>query len=159
MQNKQVVAVAITIVLVVITGSMVLWQKQQASSLSESTQSPGTQNSYISEGNPSSANLETLNPNSQTPSSTSKTVTQQTKPASGRVATEVAQHNSKTSCWSTINGNVYDLTSWIPQHPGGERAILQICGKDGSLKFNHQHGGAPQQAMILAGFKIGIAAQ
>lgn len=69
---------------------------------------------------------------------------------------DVSQHNSRTSCWSSINGNVYDLTSWIPKHPGGEQAILSICGKDGSEKFNKQHGGAAKQAAVLAGFKIGV---
>lgn len=70
---------------------------------------------------------------------------------------DVSSHNSKTSCWSIINGSVYDLTSWVPQHPGGERAILSICGVDGSANFNGQHGGSSKIASILAGFKIGIA--
>lgn len=71
----------------------------------------------------------------------------------------VAEHNSRESCWSSINGNVYDLTSWIPQHPGGEQAILQLCGKDGSAKFNGMHGGSATQENILAGFKIGVLVQ
>lgn len=69
----------------------------------------------------------------------------------------VPSHNSRESCWTIINGAVYDLTSWIPMHPGGERAILQLCGTDGSAKFNAQHGGQTKQATVLAGFKIGSA--
>jgi cytochrome b involved in lipid metabolism len=83
-------------------------------------------------------------------------------PVAGTTATssvvtleEVATHNTRESCWTMINGDAYDLTSWIPQHPGGEDAILQLCGTDGSAQFNGQHGGAAQQAAILAGFKIG----
>jgi len=68
----------------------------------------------------------------------------------------IAQHDSRTSCWSAINGSVYDLTSWIQKHPGGEQAILQLCGTDGSAKFNGQHGGQAKQATVLAGFKIGV---
>lgn len=68
-------------------------------------------------------------------------------------------HDSKQSCWSTINGNVYDLTSWIPQHPGGEENILRLCGIDGSDAYNGQHGGSRKVASILFGFKIGVAAQ
>jgi cytochrome b involved in lipid metabolism len=79
--------------------------------------------------------------------------------AAGIASTEVAAHNSRETCWSTINGNVYDLTSWIPEHPGGEQAILQLCGTDGSAKYNGKHGGAEKQALILAGFKLGVAAQ
>ncbi len=74
-------------------------------------------------------------------------------------AAQIVGHNGRASCWSSINGNVYDLTSWIPQHPGGEQAILQLCGTDGSAKFNGQHGGSPRQAAILAGFKIGSLAK
>ena len=70
-------------------------------------------------------------------------------------AEEIATHNSKESCWSSINGSVYDLTSWIPNHPGGEQGILRICGIDGTEKFIGKHGGAERQATILAGFKIG----
>lgn len=77
----------------------------------------------------------------------------------GITAAEVALHGSADSCWSMINGNVYDLTSWIPEHPGGPQAILQLCGKDGSQKFNKQHAGQALQEKALAGFKIGAVAQ
>ena len=73
------------------------------------------------------------------------------------VTLDVASHNTRESCWTSINGSVYDLTSWIPQHPGGEAAILQLCGTDGSAKFNGKHSGSAQQERILAGFKIGAA--
>lgn len=81
-----------------------------------------------------------------------------TPTASGITSAEVATHASRTSCWSIINGNVYDLTSWIPKHPGGEGAILGLCGMDGSRKFNGQHGGDSGKLRILSGFKIGVAA-
>lgn len=68
---------------------------------------------------------------------------------------DVSAHSTRESCWTVINGGVYDLTSWIPQHPGGEQAILKLCGIDGSEIFNRKHGGAPRQTTILAGFKIG----
>lgn len=67
----------------------------------------------------------------------------------------VATHANRASCWSVINGTVYDLTSWIPQHPGGESAILKLCGVDGSARFNAQHGGGKKQEAILLGFALG----
>lgn len=72
---------------------------------------------------------------------------------------QVAMHASAASCWSVIRGNVYDLTSWITKHPGGQAAILQLCGKDGTAAFVGQHGGSPQQESVLATFKIGVLAQ
>lgn len=73
----------------------------------------------------------------------------------GITLSQIAKHNSSTSCWSAINGSVYDLTSWIPNHPGGEQAILSMCGIDGSNAYNNQHGGSSKPARILGGFKIG----
>ncbi len=72
---------------------------------------------------------------------------------------QVATHANGTSCWTAINGGVYDVTSWINQHPGGPGAILSICGKDGSAAFNGQHGGQARPASELAGFKIGALAK
>jgi cytochrome b involved in lipid metabolism len=70
--------------------------------------------------------------------------------------TQVAAHKSSASCYTVISGEVYDLTSWISQHPGGSSAILSICGVDGTAAFNGQHGGQSRPASELAGFKIGV---
>jgi cytochrome b involved in lipid metabolism len=67
----------------------------------------------------------------------------------------VATHNSQPSCWTAVNGSVYDVTKWIAQHPGGAQAILSLCGKDGSAAFNNQHGGQRKPENELASFKIG----
>ncbi len=78
---------------------------------------------------------------------------------SGITLAQIAEHNSRSSCWSAINGNVYDLTSWIPNHPGGEKKILSLCGIDGSSGYNGQHGGDSKTARVLGGFKIGAYAK
>lgn len=72
---------------------------------------------------------------------------------------DVAAHKDDSSCWTIIDGSVYDLTQWVSQHPGGEQAILSICGVDGSAAFHGQHGNNPRQENILATFKIGTLAQ
>lgn len=72
---------------------------------------------------------------------------------------QVAVHNSASSCWSVINGGVYDLTTWIGQHPGGKQAIMGLCGKDGSTAFNGQHEGGEKQAAMLVTLKIGVLSQ
>lgn len=90
----------------------------------------------------------------QTQSIPQKT-TEPKKTSSGYTTADVSIHNSVDSCWSIINGNVYDLTSYISRHPGGERNILRICGKDGSSAFEGQHGGESRPENILASYKIG----
>lgn len=73
---------------------------------------------------------------------------------------QVAAHSTSRNCWTSIQGNVYDLTNWISQHPGGEEAILSICGKDGTQAFEGQHGSASdtRPKEMLATFKIGTLA-
>lgn len=74
---------------------------------------------------------------------------------SSYTSAEVAMHNSDASCWSIVNESVYDLTSYISKHPGGEREILRICGKDGSSSFEGQHGGESRPERTLANYWIG----
>jgi cytochrome b involved in lipid metabolism len=73
---------------------------------------------------------------------------------------QVAANNSKSSCWTIIDSKVYDITKYVPNHPGGEAEILKICGKDGTVLFakpmEHKEGGASD---VLAGFKIGKLAK
>ena len=71
------------------------------------------------------------------------------------VKADIAKHPDVSSCWTIINGGVYDLTEWVGKHPGGRQAILSICGKDASAAFNAQHGDAQLQQEILKGYKIG----
>jgi len=66
----------------------------------------------------------------------------------------VASHVDATSCWTVIDGNVYDLTSWIGKHPGGDKAILASCGKDGSQLFDNKHGMDPKKWEWLQSFKV-----
>lgn len=74
---------------------------------------------------------------------------------SGYTLADVTAHASRTDCWVAVNGNVYNLTTWIAQHPGGPAAIAKLCGTDGSAAFNKQHGGQAQANAALAQFKIG----
>ncbi len=70
-------------------------------------------------------------------------------------AAEVLKHSSGTDCWSVIKGEVYDLTAYVKDHPGGANLIKAICGKDGSSSFASQHAGAAKPKNILAAFALG----
>lgn len=96
---------------------------------------------------------------STTPITTTPTKIPTSTTTSGISLSTISSHNSRASCWSAINGSVYDLTSWVPNHPGGEQTILSLCGKDGSAGYNGQHGSSSRPAGILAGFKIGTFAK
>lgn len=68
---------------------------------------------------------------------------------------EVEQNASAESCWVAIDGDVYDLTDWIPQHPGGADRIEALCGTDGTAQFEGQHGGQDGPESQLEQYRIG----
>lgn len=61
-------------------------------------------------------------------------------------AEDVAAHATETDCWAIIDGSVYDITEYIPRHPGGDD-ILRACGVDATTQFS--------QRMTPDGEKIG----
>ena len=67
----------------------------------------------------------------------------------------VATHNTATNCWTIVNGNVYNLTSWIALHPGGPNVIQGMCGIDASAAYTGQHGSKSKPAGKLAGYLVG----
>ena len=54
-------------------------------------------------------------------------------------AEEVAKHNKKDDCWVIVDGKVLDVTAFLPDHPGGEKAILLYAGRDATEEFNMLH--------------------
>jgi len=104
---------------------------------------------------------------SPTPSPTAQVATPKPSPTptaevttqAGYTMAKVKENNSASSCWSIINGNVYDLTKWISSHPGGRSAITGICGRDGTSTFNGKHRGDGGPASILSGYLLGPLAK
>lgn len=47
---------------------------------------------------------------------------------------EVEKHGTENDCWTVIDGGVYDITSYIGRHPGGNE-ILRACGADSTQLF------------------------
>jgi len=52
---------------------------------------------------------------------------------------EVAKHDKKDDVWVVVNGQVLDVTKFLPDHPGGEKAILLYAGRDATEEFNMLH--------------------
>ncbi len=69
---------------------------------------------------------------------------------------QVSSHNTSSDCWSVVSGGVYNLTSWIAKHPGGQSAIKGMCGLDGTVGFLAQHNGDTKAINTIASYKIGI---
>lgn len=69
---------------------------------------------------------------------------------------DVKKHADPSSCWTVIDGKVYDVTQWIGQHPGGPNRIEALCGNDATGAFNGQHSNDTTPHKRLASFQIGV---
>ncbi len=90
-------------------------------------------------------------------SETSESVAKETSVVDGGYTLEeVAAHATKENCWSAIGGSVYDLTTWVSRHPGGENPIVGLCGIDGTQRFEKKHGSSKSAQGALLLLKIGL---
>lgn len=76
-------------------------------------------------------------------------------PEEGYSMATVEANNTAESCWVAVNGFVYDVTDWIPQHPGGPERIIPLCGTDATTAFGTQHGDAELPNQRLSQFLLG----
>lgn len=142
-KQRKIAIIILTAVVAIATTVVILGANKKSTSSTESQtgSTSSSQSQQSSSGSSSAGNSS---------GSTTKTIS----------ASEVAQHNSASSCWTIINGKVYDITKEIDVHPGGDQ-ILQACGKDGTVAFNSSgkggqgHSSSAQQQ--LASFQIGVA--
>ena len=66
---------------------------------------------------------------------------------------EVALHNTESDCWTYVENKVYDLSKWLPEHPGGAALVLVMCGVDGAAAFRDHH--KAEQDNALSTYYIG----
>merc|ERR1711976_844944 len=49
---------------------------------------------------------------------------------------ELSKHNSYDDCWFVIHGKVYDVTSFMDDHPGGDEVLKDVAGDDGTQGYD-----------------------
>ncbi|KAG9238368.1 FMN-dependent dehydrogenase-domain-containing protein [Amylocarpus encephaloides] len=54
-------------------------------------------------------------------------------------ASEVAKHNKPDDCWVCLYGDIWDVTSFLPNHPGGSSIILKLSGRDATEDYDPIH--------------------
>lgn len=67
------------------------------------------------------------------------------------------QHNKRDDAWSAFNGKVYNITHYLPYHPGGEKELIRVAGRDGSKLFALTHAWVNLEYMLdscLVGFLV-----
>ncbi|PIA33788.1 hypothetical protein AQUCO_04000089v1 [Aquilegia coerulea] len=41
---------------------------------------------------------------------------------------EAGEHNTRDDCWVVVDGKVYDVSSYLDEHPGGDDVLLKATG-------------------------------
>lgn len=71
---------------------------------------------------------------------------------------EVAAHAVPEDCWMAIDGQVYDLSAYLPEHPSRPAVINPWCGREASEAYRTKGKGRRHSAeadQLLATFRIG----
>ncbi|CAG7950219.1 unnamed protein product [Penicillium salamii] len=48
---------------------------------------------------------------------------------------EIAEHNTKKDLYLIVHDKVYDCSSFVDEHPGGEEVLLDVGGQDSTEAF------------------------
>lgn len=96
--------------------------------------------------------------NTKPPTNNQNTTTTQNN-SSQLTAFIVANHNSSNDCWLIVSDKVYDVTQYIPFHPGGTNSIINNCGTDSTTLFtsnvNGGHSHSNSANSLLANYYVG----
>ena len=57
--------------------------------------------------------------------------------------------------WTVIDGDIYDITNYVNDHPGGYKKIMRGDKKDSSEMFHRYHPGLDIARTPVVLFKIG----
>ena len=61
---------------------------------------------------------------------------------------EVQLHKTLDDCWMAINGRVYNVTPYVPFHPGGVKEIMKGAGKDATALIHKIHAWVNVEQML-----------
>lgn len=67
---------------------------------------------------------------------------------------ELQKHSSAPDCWIAVHGKVYNVTKFLPDHPGGGEVISSMAGADVSSEFEdvgHSDGARRQAEQYFVG--------
>ncbi|CAI6331721.1 unnamed protein product [Periconia digitata] len=67
---------------------------------------------------------------------------------------DVAEHNTKKDLYMIVHDKVYDCTSFVDEHPGGEEVLLDVGGQDSTEAFEDV-GHSDEAREILDGLLVG----
>ncbi|QIW98538.1 hypothetical protein AMS68_004056 [Peltaster fructicola] len=67
---------------------------------------------------------------------------------------DVAKHKTRQDLWITVHGNVYDVTAYAADHPGGADALVEVAGQDATSAYEDV-GHSDDAGEIMQSFLVG----
>ncbi len=155
-------ALVVIFITVIVLGGFFFWQNKPKGKSANSPQVEATPTTVISKTEPTKTTIAATSSPAKTvktavtsaPTAT-PTPTQAVNNANSGVFTmeEVAKHNTKDDCYLVIKNNVYSVSSFISEHPGGPGKIISNCGQEVTGIFADIHSNAAWD--LLKNYKIG----
>ncbi|PWY87546.1 hypothetical protein BO70DRAFT_196425 [Aspergillus heteromorphus CBS 117.55] len=54
-------------------------------------------------------------------------------------ARQISQHKTPEDCWIVVDNQVWDVTEFLEEHPGGSTIILKYAGRDATQPYSEVH--------------------
>jgi L-lactate dehydrogenase (cytochrome) len=54
-------------------------------------------------------------------------------------AQDIAEHKTPDDCWIVVENQVWDVTDFLEEHPGGSTIILKYAGRDATKAYSEVH--------------------
>ncbi|RKP01812.1 hypothetical protein CXG81DRAFT_4954, partial [Caulochytrium protostelioides] len=70
---------------------------------------------------------------------------------------ELAAHRTRDDAWLALGGRVYNVTAYLPFHPGGQGQVMRGAGKDADALFAAVHPWVNVEALLakcLVGYLV-----
>lgn len=61
---------------------------------------------------------------------------------------ELRKHRTAEDLWLALKGKVYNVTAYMPYHPGGEEKLLMGGGKDATSLFDKYHAWVNYESLL-----------
>ncbi|KAI1125356.1 mitochondrial cytochrome-like protein b2 [Nemania abortiva] len=69
---------------------------------------------------------------------------------------EISAHQSIDDLWLAVDGVIYDLSKFAPDHPGGIDVLLQHAGRDATAAYSEVHSPSLIRTSLPASRRIGV---
>lgn len=71
-------------------------------------------------------------------------------------ARQISGHNTPQDCWIVVNNQVWDVTDFLEEHPGGSSVILKYAGRDATKAYSEVHASSVLTSNLPSEKRLGM---